>query len=282
MSRKRRSPVLAVLWMAGLVYLGMLVMLTGCQKRYIYFPERAEEKSLKVQATALGLEDWRDGEGELIGWRKPAPPGSEPIRRAVVFQGNAGMAIGRFHYVEGLQGLDSARRWEVYLFEYPGYGTRLGEPGETVFYRAARDALNELFVSSEDPLYLVGESLGSGVASRMASEFPDSVSGLLLVTPYTTLPDVAARHFWGFPVRLLLRERYNNIAALKDYHGPVGIVLAEYDEIIPADLGQRLFDVYHGPKEIWIQKGETHNTLDLAPRNPWWEELTRFLEKHTP
>lgn len=274
---KRRSPVLAVIRIAVLAYLGMLLVLAGCQRRYIYYPERASEEELLVQASRYGVGEWRDSGNRLIGWSVPAPAGSGRIRTALVFHGNAGMAIHRSYYAEGLQRAKDGERWAVYILEYPGYGSREGKPGEEAFYEAARGALHELFSTGEEAVVLIGESLGTGVASRMAAEFPERIEGLLLVTPFTTLADVGARHFPAFPVRLLLRDGYDNAAALENYAGPVAFLLAEHDEVIPVELGRQLFDGYQGPKKLWVQEGKTHNNLDLDPGAPWWAELLDFL-----
>lgn len=273
----KRSFLFRAIRIVILVYVGMLVLLAGCQRRYIYFPERAGENELLAEAQRYGVEAWRDEENRLIGWKAPAPGGSGPIRQAVVFHGNAGMAIHRTHYAEGLQATSGDERWAVYIFEYPGYGSRPGAPGEDAFYEAARDALRELFPDREAGLVLIGESLGTGVASRMAAEFPDRVDGVLLVTPYTTLADVGARHFRWLPVGLLLRDRYDNVAALEEYRGPVAFLLAENDEVIPAELGRELYEGYDGLKKLWIQEGRGHNTLDLSSGLSWWDEVTRFL-----
>jgi uncharacterized protein len=277
---KRQSPIRFALGVALIAYLGMLILLTGCQKRLIYYPERVAEEDLLALAARMGVEEWRGENGEFFGWQAPAPEGSGPLRRVVVFHGNAGMALDRTYYVQGFQWPPHRQRWEVYLFEYPGYGARSGVPGEKVFYEAAGGALAQLLSLDDTPLMVVGESLGSGVAARMAADFPGGIDGLVLVTPFTSLPDVAARHFWAFPVRLLLRERFDNVAALQHYAGPVAIVLAEHDEVIPADLGERLYENYEGPKKLWVQKGKGHNTLDLSPGAAWWVEFAAFLEEH--
>lgn len=276
-SRRRSLPFLALSAVAA-VYLGLMVLLAGCQKRYIYYPQREAESALLQQASRMGLEPWRDGNDELIGWVASAPQGEGPLRRVAVFHGNAGMALHRSHYAQAFQHLPG--RWEVRLFEYPGYGSRSGSPGEAVFYEGARQALRQLDQPEQRSLFLLGESLGTGVASRMAAEFPEEVSGLILITPFTDLADVGARHFRGFPVRLLLRERYDNTGSLEEYGGRVAIVLAEHDEVIPSDIGRRLFEEYEGPKKLWVQEGATHNTLDLGPLQPFWEALIEFLDDH--
>lgn len=274
---KRRSLLFRIIRVLVLGYLGTLLFLAGCQRHYIYYPQRAGEDDLLAEAERYGAEAWRDGSDRLIGWKVLAPLGSGPLRRALVFHGNAGMAMHRSYYAEGLQSAAGDERWAVYILEYPGYGSREGTPGEDAFYEAARSALGELLAAQDESVLLIGESLGSGVASRMAAEYPEEVDGLLLVTPFTTLADVGARHFRWLPVRLLLRDRYDNVSALREYGGPVAVLLAARDEVIPAELGKELYDGYDGSKKLWIQEGSGHNTLDLSSGLPWWDELSGFL-----
>jgi uncharacterized protein len=278
MSESRsRSGVWRVLRIGLLVYLGLLLLLAGCQRRYIYYPQREAAEVLLRQGAQMGFEPWLDGEGKQVGWRGAAPEMPGAVRRVVVFHGNAGMALHRGYYVDAFQALPG--RWEVLIFEYPGYGSRPGRPSEAAFYDAARAALATLEPVEGGTLFLVGESLGTGVATRMAGDSPGEIDGLILITPFTDLAAVGARHFRGLPVRLLLRDRYNNTGALADYGGPVAVILAERDEVIPADIGQQLHDDYDGPKALWIQEGRTHNTLDLDPGAAWWEEVVRFLDE---
>lgn len=278
-TRKRRLFFWRVVRVGLLSYLGLLVLLAGCQRRYIYYPHRAGETELLAAAETSALAPWRDETGALIGWNAPAPGGSGPLRRAVVFHGNAGMAVERSFYAEGLQSVEGEERWVVYVFEYPGYGARGGKPGEEAFYRAARKALTELLANGDEPVYLIGESLGSGVACQMAADFPEAVDGVLLVTPFNSLAAVASHHFPFLPVRFFLRDRYDNVATLEDYQGPVAVLLAGEDEVVPVDLGRGLFESYSGPKKLWIQEGRTHNTLHFAPGDSWWGEVTRFWDE---
>lgn len=274
---KKRSILFRVIRVLVLGYLGTLLFLAGCQRHYIYYPQRAGEEDLQAEAERYGVEEWRDESNRLIGWKAAAPLGSGPLRQALIFHGNAGMAMHRSYYAEGLQSAAGDERWAVYILEYPGYGSREGTPGEEAFYEAARMALGELLATGNKGVLLIGESLGSGVASRMAAEFPEEVDGLLLVTPFTNLADVGARHFRWFPVRLLLRDRYDNVSALREYDGPVAVLLAGGDEVIPVELGKELYDRYDGPKKLWVQDGSGHNTLDFSSGLSWWDELTGFL-----
>jgi len=107
---------------------------------------------------------------------------------------------------------------------------------------------------------------------------PEEIDGLILITPFSSLEDVATHHYPFLPVRLLLREHYDNVAALSAYNGPLAVILAGDDEIIPARYGQKLYQSYSGPKRIWIQHGRGHNTLDYTPQAPWWNEMAAFFE----
>ena len=260
-----------------LVYVGLLLLLAGCQRRMIYFPAKASESALRERAAQTAWTPWEDTNGQLLGWKAlSAPTTVHRPNRLVVFHGNAGFAQHRTYYRDGFGSVAGAL-WEVYVFEYPGYGARPGSPSEQAFAAAGREALEALWQADQRPVFLLGESLGSGVACRLAGEFPDRVAGLVLTTPFTSLGNVAARHYPIFPVRLLLRDRYDNVAALTHYRGPMAMLLAGQDEIIPAEIGQRLFDAYGGLKRVWVQEGATHNTLDYSPDLRWWEEVTEFL-----
>jgi pimeloyl-ACP methyl ester carboxylesterase len=281
MSQKRKwySRMFSLLSTLAAVYLGLIILLVLFQRNLIYFPSRAGESQLIQSAGREGLIPWRDSKGQIIGWRNPsAGTAIAPRVRLVVFHGNAGFALHRTYYVEGFHSIPGGKlRWEVYLFEYPGYGARSGTASETAILDAAREALNELQQEDAKPLYLLGESLGSGVASRLAADNPSKVAGLILVTPFTCLSDVGAAHYGIFPVRMLLRDKYEVQRHLASYPGPVAFLMAGQDEIVPARIGRELFDCYSGRKRLWTQPQAGHNTLSLSPGDAWWREVTSFL-----
>ena len=255
-----------------LIVIAGFFMFASLQRQMIYFPEVAPEAALVDTANRIGIQAWRNTQGQLIGWRTPSIRDS--ARQLVVFHGNAGHALYRQYYAAGF--LSQGSDWQVYLFEYPGYGARTGAPSEAEIKARATEALDELLAENPAPLYLVGESLGSGVASYIAGNFKEKVGGVLLVTPFTSLADVASEHYGMLPVSALLSERYDSVTALGMYHGPVAFLVAGNDEIVPATLGRKLHETYRGPKWLLEQSGAGHNTLDFDPSAPWWGELTNF------
>ena len=248
-------------------------MLATLQRQLIYFPSKAKDQDLSLAATRIGMQPWRDSDGAAIGWKSDGDRSAR--HRLLVFHGNAGYALDRTYFVTGFQALQD--QWEVFLFEYPGYGARPGTPSADNFKAAASGALELLLEGDPRPVYVLGESIGSGVASYLAATFPRQVAGLLLVTPFTSLADVAAHHYPLLPVRALLSENYDSVEALSHYRGPVAFLLAGRDEIVTMELGKELYERYSGPKLLRVEERAGHNTLPYHPGAGWWGEVSRFL-----
>jgi len=262
---------LLALLLGGYGALCLLVVLF--QRRLMYFPSRATEVEALGTARGLGLEPWKDGSGQLAGWRAPCP--GAPVR-VLVFHGNAGSALDRAYY------LPLFPRAEVILFEYPGYGPRAGEPGQERVVEAALQALEQSKREFSGPTWLLGESLGSGVACAVVARRPRDVAGLLLVTPFARMTDVAAWHYPWLPVRFLLRDRWDNVEALTRYTGPVALVIAGRDEVVGAAQG-RLLAASAGPRaRAWEQERAGHNSLDLRPDAAPWPELRAWMASAAP
>lgn len=265
------TPRLLLRFALGLLacYGGLCAVIFTVQRRLQYFPDRSSEAGALQRAGASGLVPWRGAEGHLLGWRRPGP--SKASARVLVFHGNAGNALDRVYYVQLFESLGA----DVVLMEYPGYGARPGEPTEATLVAAGREAVAAL--APEGPLYLVGESLGSGVALQVAGSARAQVQGVLLVTPYARMSEVGAEAYPWLPVRWLLRDRWDNLAALPTYPGPVAILLAGRDEVVGAAQGRRLAEAALGPIKVWEQPEAGHNTLSLAPRVGHWAEAWTFL-----
>jgi len=260
----------AMFGMAGCAVLGAF------QRRLIYIPSHESESAMLARARTLGFEPWRDESGGIIGW-KSINHGRPAENRLLVFHGNAGYALHRAYYVSGFQGIDGGRKWEVNLFEYPGYGARPGEVGQAQFVKAGLHALEALQAKDPRPVFLLGESLGSGAACALAKAAPDRIAGLILVTPFARMGDVAAHHFGFLPVRLILRDKWDNVAALRACRGPVAMLIAGQDEVVTAAQGRLLYEEYQGPKHLWTDPDAGHNTIDFSASAPWWREVSDFL-----
>lgn len=118
----------------------------------------------------------------------------------------------------------------LYVMHYRGYGGSAGHPSEEGLF-ADGMALLDLVLAKHSRVTLIGRSLGSGVAVRLAAQRP--VERLVLVTPYDSILGIARQQFALFPVRWLLRDAYESWRYAPSVSAPVLILAAEHDEVIP-------------------------------------------------
>lgn len=144
------------------------------------------------------------------------------------------------------RGADRATRsfvdhgYGVLLPEYRGYAGNLGSPGERGFYRDGRAAMDWLVAEgvATDRTYIIGNSIGSGVATEMAVEYQPR--GLALISPFASLPGLVEYKFPWVPVRALLRDRFDNASKLSRFKGKVLLLHGTDDSLIPAGNSREL------------------------------------------
>lgn len=168
---------------------------------------------------------------------------------------------------------------DVFIVEYPGYGKRPGSPSEASLDEAAEEAFDLL--ATNRPIYLVGESLGTGVATYLAGKHPDEVAGVVLLAPYNHRSAVAQAHIRIFPVASLLCDKFPSDEYLRAYHGPVAILISGKDGVVPERFGRRLYDSYDGPKQLWEFPKGHHETAMFQPAEIW-REIMAFWNSHKP
>jgi hypothetical protein len=128
------------------------------------------------------------------------------------------------------------------------------------------------------PLFLFGESLGSGVAAATVATAGKSLDGVLLATAWDNLPRVAQKTLWFLPVKWLVLDRYDSVRNLATYPGPLAMILAGQDELIPTPCTQTLFSSFAGRKRLWTLAHATHNTWQVFTQQAWWQEVMSFLD----
>ncbi len=240
------------------------------QWRLLYFPET--QPPSRSYLTANGLTYWPSGDTAHRGFVsvRPWPAGRGTV---IVFHGNAGAAWQRTYYVDALQSLG----YRVILAEYPGYGGRPGTPSEAALVSDAQETLRRAYAEYGAPIYLWGESLGSGVTAAVAKAPAAPVAGLVLLTPWDNLPDLAQGLYPFLPVRWLLLDRYDSVRNLAGVTAPVAVVIAERDEIIPPARAERLYASLSAPKQQWVLVGAGHNSWPITPGLAWWREVMAFV-----
>ena len=126
-------------------------------------------------------------------------------------------------------------------------------------------------------MLVIGESLGAGVAAAAAAHQRDKVAGLLLITPWDRLENIAAYHYPWLPVSWFLRDRYDSAANLASFGRPVVVAVAERDSIVPARFGKALYEALSQPKRLTMMKGAEHNDWPSRVDETWWRDIIAFL-----
>lgn len=147
---------------------------------------------------------------------------------------------------------------EVAALHYRGYGPSSGRPSAAALFDDARRAYDHLAGEAEAGIVSVGLSVGAAVAVDLAATRP--LQGIVLVTPFDSLKELAAHHYPWLPVRLLLRHRMETAETLRGLDVPAAVIMAENDVVIPATRSAPVREAARNlRKDITIASG--HNDL---------------------
>lgn len=243
------------------------------QNRFLYFPEPQwpTAQALEYENMKLWQASDRDYQGLISAKEAPAPNGT-----LVLFHGNGGTALDRGFYMKPFVELG----FRVILAEYPLYGGRPGNVGEKPFVADGLETVRLAHEQYGEPLYLVGESLGCGVAAAVAKQTSLPIAGIILITPWDTLASVAKSLFPFLPVKLVLTDKYDSIENLQSFKNKIAVMGAERDEILPIKHAVNLYNALpEGRKKMWIIKGAGHNDWPMHTDAFLIREMTDFVKK---
>nr|CCP38685.1 Abhydrolase domain-containing protein 13 [Xanthomonas translucens pv. translucens DSM 18974] len=162
----------------------------------------------------------------------------------------------------------------MYLLAYRGYGASDGTPNEAALIGDALALYDHVRAAQpQAEIAVLGRSLGSGVASQLAARRP--LARLVLVTPFDSLVAAAQAHYPWAPVRWLLRDRYDSASALRTYRGPLLVLRAGRDQVVPAASTQRLLDALPQAPTLVALPHAGHNDISADPR--YAQALRAFL-----
>ena len=267
MSEPRRPPRAAI----GVCALIAALVMFGCQS-FLYFPgiSALEPHRPGVQVVKLLSEP----DLELAHLCQPPRAPDGPV--VVVFHGNAGHAGNRVRKFRPL--LDAG--FGVFFAEYRGYGGNPGRPDEAGLTADARAVMAHFQSEGVDPrrIVLYGESLGTGVAIKMAAEHP--VAGVVLEAPYTSIAEVAQAQYWFLPVRSLVPDNWDVEARIGQVSAPLLVVHGEADRVIPVRFGKRVFELASEPKAALFHARAGHNDLFDYPEVV--ERVIAFVREQVP
>lgn len=275
-------------WAGGLFLFALIfIAMTGwIERSMIFFPSKYPEGNWDVDPRPMDAEGpvpWIEDcsftafDGvKLHGWFARPHAAGRPVEAPQVllwFHGNAGNITDRYDHLCTLMHIPV----QVFIVDYRGYGKSGGSPSEKGLYRDADAAwdflLKEKGFKAEQGI-VFGESLGGAVAVDLASRVHPA--GLILQSTFTSIRDMAARHYPFIP-RFLIRTRMDSLSRISRVTCPKLFIHGQHDEIVPYALGRHLFEAAPAPKRFLEVPGAMHNDVYLVGGDAYLAGLRSFL-----
>lgn len=264
-----------LLGIAALIYALLCTYLFFMQEKILYYPN-VGGRELQSSPADIGLEyesvSLRTSDDVLIhGWFVKS---EKNIGTVLFFHGNAGNISHRLDTLRIFNHLGLS----TLIIDYRGYGQSEGDISEQGTYLDAEAAWTYLTeLNNTDPLKIIifGRSLGGAIAANLAAK--KRSAGLILESVFTSVPDMAAKLYPVFPVRLLCRYQYDAKMSLDAVVSPVLIVHSPDDEIIPFENGKELFAQANEPKSFLQIRGG-HNDGFISSGPLYYEGLEKFIK----
>jgi fermentation-respiration switch protein FrsA (DUF1100 family) len=238
------------------LYCLVVGLLAWQQRRFLYVPDprRPDLQATGVADAQVVSVHTVDGLDLLAWWVAPSGAAMPVV---LYLHGNAGNIEDRARRFAQV----SRSGWGMLLLEYRGYGGNPGAPTEAGLLQDARAAYAWLHSGGITAARVLpwGESLGTGVAVRLAGEV--DVGAVLLESPYTSIAAVAQRRFPFAPVDWLILDRFDLIGRIGAVHAPVLVMTGGRDTIVPPAMGRAAFALANEPKRFWFAPDAGHNGL---------------------
>lgn len=269
--------------------IGALIMIF--EDSLIYFPSKYPDGLWQVQATCAREDEtfpriddchFNTADGvTLHGWFCTpvhcARGAASPVATEMVLlwlHGNAGNISYRYDMIRGMMGLAV----QIFIIDYRGYGKSDGKPSESGLYLDARAAWDYLVGERGVPpnrIVIFGKSLGGTPAIDLASKV--SPAGLIVQSSFTSAADMAALVL-PFVPRVLLHTKMDSISKIGTVRCPKLFIHSRADEVVPFELGRRLFEAAPEPKGFYEVKGAAHNSTYIVGGKAYLDALRMFLE----
>lgn len=239
---------------------GVVIVALFCCQRLLVYPRPVPRRFQLPEDATVQTVEFPGGTVPMVVRRVP----DRPV--VVFFHGNHAQMTQSVRQDKAVR----SHNLGFAAIEYPGYGMATGQgPTETSVLAAARAGLDAL--GNDDPVVCVGHSLGTGVAAAMAAE--NRCARLVLLAPYTSLPDAAHAQYPFVPTSWLMLDHFDTSARVGDIHVPTLIVHGTRDRVIPNRMGAALADAISGAR--LISRETDHNGV---VDEETWRDVAAFVD----
>ena len=261
-----------ILW--ALILLGaVLAYLRFFEWRNLYYPAHQIEATPSLFGLQYEDVNFISEDGRMLhGWWIPHPRARGTV---IHCHGNAGNIGDRAWMAADLHRL----KVNVFLFDYRGYGESRGLPTEKGTYRDARAAYEVVRARYQDvespPVVLHGQSLGGAVAIQLALDKP--VRGLIVESSFSSVIDMGQKLYPLLPIRWFCYFRYDSVSKAPRLNIPKLFAHSPQDDLIPYDLGEKLYQAAAPPKEFVVLEG-AHNDAGWSLTPAYWRAIEKFMD----
>ncbi len=234
------------------VYLVITLCIYFFQRDLLYYPSENNYYGDKLTVSVDEVKIKTKDNIELLGWHHKKD--SQNYKTILFLHGNAGSLENRIHKINHFENMDI----NFLIIAWRGFSGNKGKPTEKGLYDDARSAVRWLEkegVMKKD-IVIYGESLGTGVATEIVQN--NNFAGLILESPFTSMVDAAKNVYPYFPIRLLLKDKYESDKKIKNLKSPILIMHGEADKIVPFWMGKKMYELANEPKYSYFTKYDNH------------------------
>ena len=253
-----------------LVYLVVISFIYFYQRSLLYHPSENNYLDEKINFNYQEIFIRTDKDIKLKSWF--IEKDLKNFKTILLFHGNAGNLFNRVYKLNELNKLDL----NILIISWRGFSGNKGKPTEKNLYHDAQEAVKWLKAQGLDNknIILYGESLGTGIATELASK--NNFGGIILESPFTSMADTAKIYYPYLPVNFLLRDRYDSKSKVKDIKTPILIMHGKMDNIVPQKMGLELFEKANNPKFNYFPENDDHM---MQYNNELLNNIKNFINK---
>jgi len=233
------------------IYVGITVVVYFYQRKLLYHPFSAEITGEGLIHNFETINFKTSDNFVLKGWFHLKNSNKKTI---LFLHGNAGNLDNRIDKLNSLGSMDI----NFLIISWRGYSGNPGNPSEAGLYKDVLGGikwLNEKGISN-DQIILYGESLGTAIATEVGQN--ENFAGIILEAPFTSMVDMGQKIYPIFPVKFLLKDKYESKNKIKNIKSPILIMHGEVDKIVPFRMGKKMFELANEPKYSYFSKYDDH------------------------
>tara|TARA_B100000941_G_scaffold226819_1_gene169075 strand:- start:336 stop:1124 length:789 start_codon:yes stop_codon:yes gene_type:complete len=241
--------ILNIFFTLVLIYFFVTIFLYFYQDKLLYHPNVNARSSYELDHKVDEI--LIPSDNDLIAWHYK---NKENFKTLVFFHGNAGDLSNRIYKLNELSKL----KLNYLIFAYRGFNGSKGKPSEKGLYEDAENILywlksNKIF---ENNIIIYGESLGTAIAVHIAQN--KNFSGIILEAPFTSMIELGQKYYPIFPVKFLLKDKYESFKKINKIKSPVLVMHGKKDKIVPFYMGKQIFEILPSPKFSYFNEQDDH------------------------